>query len=93
MFDFFKKKQPVCDEFNIICPRCFIRMEKEVKGDIILDICKQCGGTWFDKNETDKLFFQMNTQQAKIAELTAPQSKPQAKAPTPKKKKISKSKK
>jgi Zn-finger nucleic acid-binding protein len=67
MFDFLKKKkieerENKIDEFNIICPKCMIRMEKRVRGDIILDICEKCGGTWFDKNEVEKLFTMMQNQ-------------------------------
>lgn len=53
---FFKKKiKKVHGEESINCPRCNIKMEKLKKEDVILDICKKCGGMWLDKGETEKL--------------------------------------
>jgi Zn-finger nucleic acid-binding protein len=40
-----------------------VRMEKVIRGDILLDVCKICGGTWFDKNEIEKLFLHMKNQE------------------------------
>ena len=51
MFDFLK---PKIDEEPIDCPRCKIKMEKKIYGDIVLDVCKNCGGSWFDKEEVER---------------------------------------
>lgn len=41
------------------CPRCWVAMKKvevEVLGpDIIIDVCPQCQGIWFDDNELKKV--------------------------------------
>ncbi len=74
MFDFFKKKEAQdlkIDEFDIICPKCMVRMEKEIKGDIILDVCKVCGGTWFDKDEIEKVYLIMKNQEAVKQQISA----------------------
>lgn len=40
---------------NIVCPRCNVRLWVEtIKhfGPIVeIDVCRQCGGTWYDKGE------------------------------------------
>ncbi len=51
MFDFLKDK---VDEADIICPKCKIEMNKKIYGEIVLDVCKNCGGSWFDKDEVEK---------------------------------------
>lgn len=33
------------------CPECSIEMNVEFVGDVPLDICPGCAGTWFDANE------------------------------------------
>lgn len=38
-----------------ICPRCKVEMKKIKRHDVILDICKKCGGMWLDKDEIGKL--------------------------------------
>ena len=37
------------------CPRCKVEMKKLKKKDVILDICKKCGGMWLDKDEIPRL--------------------------------------
>jgi len=51
MLDFLKVK---VDETSIICPKCKIEMNKKIYGDIVLDVCKVCGGSWFDKEEVER---------------------------------------
>jgi len=60
----FKKKEKikkVYGEEMMICPRCKadkkkeIEMEKLKKGDVIIDVCKKCGGMWLDNGEMEKL--------------------------------------
>jgi len=69
MFEFLKKKEEKANEetkiseFDIICPKCMLTMEKKLHGDIILDVCNSCGGTWFDKNEIEKLFLIMKNEE------------------------------
>jgi Zn-finger nucleic acid-binding protein len=29
-------------------------MSKKIYGDIVLDVCKSCGGSWFDKEEVER---------------------------------------
>jgi len=53
---FFKKKiKKVHGEDLFKCPRCNIEMEKLKKEDVIIDVCRKCGGMWLDKGETEKL--------------------------------------
>ncbi|MBU0615619.1 MAG: zf-TFIIB domain-containing protein [Nanoarchaeota archaeon] len=42
------------EEF-LLCPRCKIDMKKLVKKDVVIDVCKKCGGMWVDAGELDKL--------------------------------------
>ena len=63
MFDFLKPKKTEVSEFNIICPKCMEVMQKQVKGDIIIDTCSKCGGLWLDKNEVEKLFEHMKNEE------------------------------
>lgn len=42
------------EEF-ILCPRCKIDMQKLVKKDVVIDVCKKCGGMWVDAGELEKL--------------------------------------
>ena len=51
MFDFFK---PDVDEATLFCPKCKVAMSKKFYGDIVLDVCKTCGGSWFDKEEVER---------------------------------------
>lgn len=37
------------------CPRCEVAMKKLKRKDVILDVCKKCGGMWLDKDEIPKL--------------------------------------
>jgi Zn-finger nucleic acid-binding protein len=39
----------------LLCPRCRVDMKKLVKKDVVIDICKKCGGMWVDKGELEKL--------------------------------------
>jgi Zn-finger nucleic acid-binding protein len=38
-----------------ICPRCHIDLYLIERGGENLDICRKCGGIWFDPNELDDL--------------------------------------
>lgn len=51
MFDFLKVK---VDEAKLLCPKCRVEMDKDTYGDIILDVCRKCGGSWFDKEEVKR---------------------------------------
>ena len=42
-------------EITLKCPRCGINMKKLKKGDVVIDVCKKCGGMWADKDEVNKL--------------------------------------
>ena len=42
-------------EEHLPCPRCNIDMEKLVKKDVVIDICKKCKGMWVDAGELEKL--------------------------------------
>ena len=37
------------------CIRCNIRMNKEIKNDIVIDKCPVCDGIWLDYNELEML--------------------------------------
>ena len=39
----------------LLCPRCKIDMKKLKKNEVIIDICKKCGGMWVDAGEIEKL--------------------------------------
>lgn len=39
----------------LLCPRCKINMKKLVKKNVVIDICKKCGGMWVDAGELEKL--------------------------------------
>ena len=39
----------------LICPRCNVKMEKLKKRDIVIDVCRKCGGMWADAGELEKL--------------------------------------
>ncbi len=43
------------DKDKMICPRCHKPLETIKKADILIDICKNCGGMWLDNGEIDKL--------------------------------------
>jgi len=42
-------------EEYLLCPRCKINMKKLVKKDVVIDVCKTCGGMWVDAGELEKL--------------------------------------
>ena len=78
---FFKKKEKiekVHGEELLICPRCKINMEKLKKEDVIIDVCKKCGGMWLDAGEMDKL--------ADMAQNIKKEEKVESKEPEEKKK-------
>ena len=57
---FFKKQEKKkihkkSGEEYLLCPRCKIDMKKLIKKDVVIDICKKCGGMWVDKGEIQKL--------------------------------------
>jgi len=43
------------EEEDLRCPRCNVVMKKVRKQDVIIDVCKKCGGIWLDDKEIDKL--------------------------------------
>lgn len=50
-----KKKDRKTGEDLLLCPRCNIDMKKLKKKDVIIDVCKKCGGMWADAGELEKL--------------------------------------
>tara|TARA_B100002003_G_scaffold155919_1_gene144572 strand:+ start:55 stop:249 length:195 start_codon:yes stop_codon:yes gene_type:complete len=57
---FFKKQEKKkihkeTGEEYLLCPRCKIHMKKLIKKDVVIDICKKCGGMWVDDGEIQKL--------------------------------------
>lgn len=48
-------KEKKNEEPLLLCPRCKKNMRKLAHGNVILDICPQCGGMWLDKDEIPKL--------------------------------------
>ena len=42
-------------EAYLLCPRCKKDMEKLIKKDVVIDVCKKCGGMWVDAGEIEKL--------------------------------------
>lgn len=50
-----KKIHKETGEEFLLCPRCVEDMEKLVKKDVVIDICKKCGGMWVDSGELEKL--------------------------------------
>jgi len=66
IFKFLKKEEKVrvkkgkqldkkTGEELLICPRCDIYMKKLKKKDVIIDVCRECGGMWMDSGEMEKL--------------------------------------
>ncbi|MBN1155981.1 zf-TFIIB domain-containing protein [Candidatus Woesearchaeota archaeon] len=39
----------------LLCPRCRIDMKKLKRKDVVIDICRKCGGMWVDAGELEKL--------------------------------------
>ncbi len=37
------------------CIRCNIRMNKEIKNGVLIDVCPICDGVWLDHNELEML--------------------------------------
>jgi len=50
-----KKKDKNTGEELLLCPRCKDYMKKLKKNDVIIDVCKKCGGMWVDAGELEKL--------------------------------------
>lgn len=50
-----KKIHKETGEEYLLCPRCKIDMKKLKKKDVVIDICKKCGGMWVDAGELEKL--------------------------------------
>ena len=50
-----KKIDKKTGEALLLCPRCMEEMKKIVKKDVVIDICKKCGGMWVDAGELEKL--------------------------------------
>lgn len=42
-------------EMFLLCPRCKIEMKKLMKDDVVIDVCRKCGGMWADAGELEKL--------------------------------------
>jgi Zn-finger nucleic acid-binding protein len=49
------KKDKKTREDLLLCPRCKINMQKLIKKDVIIDVCRKCGGMWVDAGELEKL--------------------------------------
>jgi len=50
-----KKIHKKSGEEYLLCPRCMVDMDKLVKKDVVIDVCKKCGGMWVDAGELEKL--------------------------------------
>jgi Zn-finger nucleic acid-binding protein len=50
-----KKIHKKTGEAYLLCPRCMVDMDKLVKEDVVIDVCKKCGGMWVDAGELEKL--------------------------------------
>lgn len=50
-----KKRCKITGEVYLNCPRCSVRMKKLVKRDVVIDVCRKCGGMWVDAGELEKL--------------------------------------
>lgn len=37
----------------MMCPRCQRVLVRETRGDVPVDACRSCGGTWFDRGELE----------------------------------------
>lgn len=37
------------------CPRCGGMLKEQMMGNVTVDVCSECGGTWLDKGEMDLL--------------------------------------
>ena len=42
-------------EEYLLCPRCKIDMGKLQRKNVVIDVCKKCGGMWVDSGELEKL--------------------------------------
>ena len=76
MFNWFKKTETnskKIDESNRICPKCIEKMDKVVKGTIIIDVCPKCKGIWLDDKEIDKLIEFVKHQQKETNTQTSTQ--------------------
>jgi Zn-finger nucleic acid-binding protein len=49
------KIKTVYGEELLNCPRDNVPMRKLKKNNVVIDICKKCGGMWLDAGEIDKL--------------------------------------
>lgn len=52
---FFGKRLLLSDDNNLTCPRCYSRLDKIEKKDIVIDVCPFCQGMWLDDGEIAKL--------------------------------------
>jgi len=50
-----KQKCKETGEIFLLCPRCRINMKKLIKNNVVIDVCKKCGGMWADAGELEKL--------------------------------------
>lgn len=37
------------------CPRCHAALAPEGLGQVVVDVCRRCGGVWLDKGELEHL--------------------------------------
>ncbi len=51
LYNFLSSSPSCVEEGNRECPECNATLELTKLGTIPVDICKSCGGIWFDKNE------------------------------------------
>ncbi|MDD5136637.1 MAG: zf-TFIIB domain-containing protein [Candidatus Omnitrophica bacterium] len=52
-----RKDRGYLDRLKILCPKCKVLMGKKrggFKGGLLLDVCPECGGVWFDYDELEK---------------------------------------
>lgn len=57
----------------MMCPRCQRSLSRETRGDVPVEACRACGGTWFDRGELEAEL----ARHPATAETPAPAPKPQ----------------
>ena len=61
----------------MLCPKCEVSlMHEREKGDVILDVCRECGGIWLDRGELERLLGQAMDAGARRARTRAMPERP-----------------
>ena len=47
------RQQAERESHRMRCPRCGAQLEERAMGDVRVDVCPECGGTWLDKGELE----------------------------------------